>query len=47
MSASAATNCRRRVATIDTLLASATIADGVPSRTASSITANNAASSYG
>ncbi len=45
MSASAATSCRRRVATIDTLLASAMIADGVPSRTASSITASNAASS--
>jgi len=47
MSASAATNCRRRVATMETLLASATMADGVPSRTASSITARRAASSRG
>ena len=47
MSASAATSWRRRVATIDTLPASATIADGVPSRTASSTTASSAASSWG
>ena len=47
MSASAATNCRRRVATMGTLPASATTTEGVPSRTASSTTASKAASSRG
>ena len=47
MSASAATSCKRLVAAIQTLLASAMIADGVPSRTASSIIARSAASSAG